>query len=212
MAPASRVSTGIPLLDPVIGGGLPEGSLVCLLTDSMSNAEAFLYHFAGVRETVFFVTDQRPEDQEAQMKNLGLETAGIRFLGGARGRYLVEPELKRAREAGLPLNIVVNTFSSWVETAESAAGVRRLIALLRDTAAATGSVAMLFFYRGTHPKELENLVVNSCDVVMSVESRMEPRGLETTLSIPKIRGMSPIQSLRVVVGERIVIDTTRQIA
>lgn len=212
MPPPSRVSTGIPLLDPILGGGFPGGSLVCLLTDSMSNAEVFLYTFAGVRETAFFVTDQRPEEQEARMRELGLKTDGVRFLGGARGRYLVEPELKSVREAGLPVSIVVNTFSSWVETAESAEGVRRLLALVRDTAATTGSVAMLFFYRATHPKEIENLVVNSCDVVMSVESRMESRGLETTLSIPKIRGMSPIQSLRVVVGERIVIDTTRQIA
>lgn len=212
MAAPPRASTGIPLLDPILGGGFPGGSMVCLLTDSMSNAEVFLYHFAGVRKTMFFVTDQRPEDQEAQMKKLGLDTGGVRFLGGARGRYLVEPELKKAREAGLPLNIVINTFSSWVETAETAEGVRRLLALLRDATAATGSVTLLFFYRGTHPKDIENLVVNSCDVVMSIESRMEARGLETTLSIPKIRGMSPIQSLRVVVGERIVIDTTRQIA
>ncbi|MEM3087255.1 MAG: hypothetical protein QXT68_09000 [Halobacteria archaeon] len=212
MTPASRVSTGIPLLDLILGGGFPGGSLVCLLTDSMSNAEVFLYHFSGTRETVFFVTDQGPEEQETRMRDLGLQTASVRFLGGARGRYLIEPEMKKIREEGKSLNIVVNTFSSWVETAESAEGVRKLLARLRETVASTGSVALLFFYRGTHPKDIENLVVNSCDVVMSIESRMEARGLETTLSIPKIRGMSPIQSLRVVVGERIVIDTTRQIA
>lgn len=88
-----RISTGIPLLDPVLGGGYPTGSLVCLLADSMSNADVFLYHFAAAREVLFFVTDRRAEEVGAQMRKLSLDTGKARFLDGARGRYLVEPEL-----------------------------------------------------------------------------------------------------------------------
>ena len=73
------LSTGIPILDNILGGGLPAGSMVCFMADPMSMAEVFLYQFASVTNTYYFAADRNPSQVNKNISSLGFNTDKISF-------------------------------------------------------------------------------------------------------------------------------------
>ena len=74
------ISTGIPILDNILGGGLPAGSLVCFMADPMSMAEVFLYQFASVTNTYYFAADRNPSQINNNISSLGFDMEKINFI------------------------------------------------------------------------------------------------------------------------------------
>jgi KaiC/GvpD/RAD55 family RecA-like ATPase len=387
-AQTTRVSTGISLLDQILGGGISPGSLVCFIANPMSMAEVFLYQFASSRKSYYFTTIRRPEYVQRNIKDLNFKTDSIEFVNiysmfnlkeGDSSLFLPTPrkniytishhnaqrstriftksanmpkdmfwkfnfwskekalavlgeiadkifsEMMRVNErssiklvdadpqnskftlnfsdcdecrgltnlksgacsyhagvfAGLfssllgqefdayetgcratgndtcvfalgprqnadvaaslskylnppasstetevlyfmdkslktvqkNTNIVVDTFSFFLEISESKEKVRQLLNLLYETTNKMECVTMLYLLKDTHPKEMEKIILNTCDTVFELETRMAGSEIETAIAIPKTRGVaSPNKRVRVIIGERVTIDTSREIA
>lgn len=206
-----RTTTGIPFLDQLLGGGFPTKSVICFRMDPALGADVFLYQFAAARRSHYVTPEKRPGDIQAAMSEFGMETQNVAFVAGDEAKYLLPRVLERVRGEA-EANVVLDPFSFYVGASHNPAKVRKLMELVRDTISATGGVAILSLFKGTHPKELENVVVNFCDVVVEVESHTAGERQETVLSIPKIRGTTPLPKVKVSIGERIKIDTSREIA
>jgi len=55
-------SSGVPLLDNILGGGLPAGSMVCCLINPKSMAEILIFQLSSVGKVLYFTTEQKPEN------------------------------------------------------------------------------------------------------------------------------------------------------
>jgi len=83
-------ATGISILDERLDGGLPEGSLVCVYANPMSNPEAFLYQFASVRKTYYFNTSRPAQYIQQNITAMGFSLENIEFIDVFTQYYLNE--------------------------------------------------------------------------------------------------------------------------
>lgn len=210
-AKVPRVTTGIPFLDQLLGGGFPAKSVVCFRMDPTVGADVFLYQFATARRCHYVTPAKRADDIQRTMTDFGMDPVNVVFLTGDEAKYLLPRHLQKIREER-EANLVLDPFSFYVNTSKNPEKVRKLLELLRDVVSQTGGVALLALFTGTHMKELENVVFNFCDAIVEVESHTAGERQETVLSIPKIRGTTPLSRVKVVIGEKIKIDTSREIA
>ncbi|MBI4362852.1 MAG: hypothetical protein HY558_06720 [Euryarchaeota archaeon] len=206
-----RHTTGISFLDQLLGGGLPLRSIVVFLTDPVSGADQFLYLFATTRKTYYFSTEKRPQDIQRSMEELNLLPREVVFISGDKAKYLLAQNLEPIRKEK-DVNLIIDSFSFFLKAAGDVEKVRKILNLIRDVTLASDAIAFLSIYKGTHSKELENAILNTSDVVFDIESHIAGDRNETILSIPKIKGMAPVGRMRVTIGEKIKIDTSRDIA
>lgn len=75
-----KVTTGIPILDQTLDGGLPAGSVVLLLANPLSMAEVFLYQFATTGKCTYISTVRRPEHVQRNMADLNFKTDSVTFV------------------------------------------------------------------------------------------------------------------------------------
>lgn len=82
-APDEKTSikpSGVPLLDSIMGGGIPAGSTVCCLINPKSMAEVLIFQLASVGKVLYFTTERKPEHIEQGAKELGFDTKNISFV------------------------------------------------------------------------------------------------------------------------------------
>jgi len=208
-----KQSTGLPFLDQILGGGFPTKSIVCFLTDPTSGAEMFLYQFSSTRKTYYLTTVRRPEDIIRVMKDLNLDSRNIKFMSETEAKYMPGKCFANINADPQPgVNVVVDSFSFHLKESPHPEKIRKLLDVIRDVTINKDAITILSIYKSTHPKELENMILNTADVILDVESHSSGEKHETIMSIPKIHGMSPIGKIRVTFGEKIKIDTAREIA
>ncbi len=210
-AKVPRVTTGIPFLDQLLGGGFPAKSVICFRMDPTVGADVFLYQFAAAGRCHYVTPGKRPDDIQRTMTDFGMDPGNVVFVAADEAKYLLPRHLQKVREEK-EANLVLDPFSFYVDTSHRPEKVRKLLELLRDVVSQTGGVALLALFTGTHVKELENVVLTFCDAIVEVESHTAGERQETVLSIPKIRGTVPLSRVKVVIGEKIKIDTSREIA
>jgi predicted hydrocarbon binding protein len=109
-------------------------------------------------------------------------------------------------------NVVIDTFSFFLES-KNTETIRRLLNVIYDTMNRINGVTLLYILKDAHPKEIERMIVNTCDIVLSLDVKERGEEIETSIAIPKIRGIVPLQRrVRVFIRERVEVDTSRLIA
>lgn len=73
-------SSGVDVLDVLLGGGIPSGSLVCGLINPKSMAGVLVYQNASIGNVLYFTTDRKPEHVLKEAKQLGFGTENISFV------------------------------------------------------------------------------------------------------------------------------------
>ncbi len=229
-------TTGISILDRILGGGLPSGSVTYLYADATSMAEVFLYQFSQARKSYYFSNERRPEYVVHDIQNFDFKTDDITFID-IYSQYYISPHgemvdnignefvdakivefteynLKQILAEGeQDVNIIFDSFSFYLNLNVNPGLIKRLVNMIYEVTKSLNCLAFLYGLKDTHDKQLENEILKSCDVIFDVE--LEKRGDKITnrLSIPKIRGRVPIiEMIKFKVGDGVQIDTTRDIA
>ncbi len=73
-------TSGVLLLDQILGGGIPTGSMVCCLINQKSMAEVLIFQLSSVGKVLYFTTERKPEHILLGAKQLGFDTANISFV------------------------------------------------------------------------------------------------------------------------------------
>lgn len=73
-------SSGVALLDNILGGGIPDGSMVCCMINPKSMAEVLIYQLASVGKVFYFTTERKPEHVLQGIKQLRFDTSNISFV------------------------------------------------------------------------------------------------------------------------------------
>ncbi|WP_048092930.1 DUF7125 family protein [Geoglobus acetivorans] len=225
------LSTGITLLDKRLGGGVPAGSMVCVYANPISMPEAFLYQFASSTVSYYFTTSRLPKFILEDMESLALEVGNVNFIDvysryylSDTGGFIVEDQY-RDRDI---FDFIDEKLSS-IDTDECAIifdnlsfflnlhvppGLKEwLVNKIYHTTKNLNAVAYCYMIKGSHPKEIENMVINLSDVVFDIDSEKAGDKMVNRLGIPKMRKMKPIdETFRYYISEGVQIDTSKDIA
>lgn len=207
---ADRLPTGIDVLDRKLDGGLPAGSVLAYESPPASQGELLLYELAAPRDTLYLTTD-RTESAVADafdQTSVPTDEPDVRFLSGDapldNGRRLF-------RTMGEGETLVVDAVDALERTERTR--YQTFLAELQNHMHNTGSVAVLHGLRGEHTTELRDTTLHMADVVFRLDTRISGGDVENTLAVPKFRGGHALdETIKLDLGDRVTIDTSRDIA
>ena len=230
-------STGIAVLDRNLEGGLPAGSVVYMSVDSKSMSEVFLYQFTQARKTYYITTGRRPRYVAWDVQNMGYDISNVTFIDvyseyyiTAQGdlvdnvgneyvdKQITEFMIDNLRNIQIEeelgdINIIIDTISFFLGLNVNTGEIKKLMNVIYETTKETDGLTYLYGLKETHSPSLENEVINSCDAVFDVELYRGSDEVMSRLTIPKIRGRTPVTDLlKFRIGDGIQIDTSTDIA
>ncbi|WP_276272883.1 RAD55 family ATPase [Haloarcula litorea] len=204
-----RHRTGVRALDRKLGGGLPGGTVVALTAPPDSQAELLLSRLATQRETHYVTTERTARSVRTALGAAGVDLAGVEV-------HAVDHEtpLRSVRRIvdGVAVGSVVVDPVDVLERRDPGR-YRAFLAALQSWAADTEGVAVLHCLDGTDPPAQRDRTTHVADVVLSLRTTVDADGVESLLAVPKFRGGSALtETLALELTERVVVDTSRDIA
>ncbi|PSQ58144.1 MAG: transcriptional regulator [Halobacteriales archaeon SW_9_67_25] len=208
---ASRLRTGIDVLDRKLGGGLPAGSVVVLSADPASQAELFLYELTATRGTLYLSLDRSAAAVKDSIRNSPTETGDptVRHITG-------EAPLDNAGKlvSALPetSNLVVDPVDI-LEMQEPPSRFRSFLNDLQNHIFNTNSLAIFHCLDGRSVPPLRDTTEHFADVVFELRTDTSGDEIDNRLAIPKFRGgRAPADTIKMELSEEVSVDTSRDIA
>ena len=117
------------------------------------------------------------------------------------------------QEVGSGEQIIIDTFSFFIELLGDHGKIRTLLNLLYDTTAETGRICYLHLLKDSHPPDVENMILSKCDAIFCLDTDTSGGNVTNLLIVPKIRGgIAPDTLIKVHIHEKVVLDTSVEVA
>lgn len=207
---ASRLPTGITVLDRELDGGIPGGSIVLLKASPASQSELFLYELTAARATLYLTTVRSDQAVRDALDRTRTRTGDptVRDVGG-------DAALDNANRltATLPeeANLLVDVLDP-LERAERTR-YRRFLNELQTTVVNTGGVAVLHGMKGSAVPETRSMTEHVADVIFDLRTSVTGTEIENRLAVPKFRGGGALEeTVKLQLAEEVRVDTSRDIA
>ncbi|KAB1191151.1 MULTISPECIES: transcriptional regulator [Haloferax] len=205
----TRLSTGIDVLDQLLLGGIPTGSLVAIVGAPASQSELFLYELAARRPTRYLTTERSQASVEAVLN----------ARRHADSVNVVQVDLSdNASGVGSLVDTIPNETTLIVDPADALERLDHwsyveLLQRLKTRMVETDGVAVLHCLDGVNPPEERDTTLYHADVVFALSTRIDDDEIENRLAVPKFRGNRALnETIRLDMGERVVVDTSRNIS
>ncbi|SNR23845.1 RAD55 family ATPase [Halorubrum vacuolatum] len=206
-----RLATGIPVLDRVLDGGLPPGSVVVLKADAASQSELFINTFCGVRETQYVTTVRSTTTVERGIERSDAVDTESVTVHAAHDEEAIERTAAVVSELDTESTLIVDSVEPLERT--DAETYRRFIDDLMTRVIDAEAIAILHAVRSEHDPENRVLTEQMADLVFDLRSRVTGTDVEHRLIVPKFRGgVIPEKPLKLKLGESVTVDTSRDIA
>jgi KaiC/GvpD/RAD55 family RecA-like ATPase len=207
---SQKLPTGIDVLDRQLNGGLPAGSVVAYRAPPDSQGELLLFELTQARDTLYLTTDRTEQavvdtlestpaaDPDTRVKYV----AGDAPLENARAMF---------RDLGEQSNLVIDPVD--VLEAADRTRYRNFLNSLQNHMHNTGSVAVLHCLDSERAPDQRDTTLHMADAVFDLRMSYDGSDVETQLAVPKFRGGNALsETVKLELGERIQIDTSRDIA
>lgn len=207
---AARLSTGIGVLDRKLDGGIPAGSVVAFTSPPASQGELLLYELTAARPTLYVSTDRSEEAVRDAFRTTPART------GDPTVRYVpTDAPLQHAQKlvSLLPerTNLIVDPVDVLEEQGES--NYRTFLNELQTQTRNTQSLAVLHCLAGRNVPEARDVTEHMADVVFDLQTTVKGDAVENRLAVLKFRGGRALgDTIKLELGERVQIDTSRDIA
>lgn len=208
---ADRLEIGIDVLDEKLGGGITFGSVVALTGSPASQSEQFLGEIATERPTLYVTTDRSeasvretlPEDHQALVVDLSEhDPAHVLELATAlpdRAHLVVDHvgplERVGAQSQSRGFGLSYRDF------------LRELRGVLRERA----GVGYLHCLDGRSSPDERDTTYHLADAVFELTTQREGDLVEHTLTVPKFRGGSLDEVIRLDLHDGVEVDFSRNI-
>ncbi len=206
-----RLRTGISVLDRMLDGGLPAGSLVVLKADAASQSELFLNTFCGVRETRYLTTVRSTAAVERGIDRSAVASTEDVTVRSAHGESAIQQATTGLEELPDGSTLIVDSLEPLERTDPET--YRRFLEGLSERVADAEAMAVLHAMKDADG--LGNRVISEqlADVVFDLRTRVTGTDVEHRLVVPKLRGgMTPDEPLKLKLGDSVTVDTSRDIA
>lgn len=207
---ATRLSTGIEVLDSRLEGGFPPGSIVAYTAPPASQAELLLYELTRARPSLYLSTERTEQAVQDALDRTSAPTGDprIRFVSGDAP---LDNAQRLFRNISGEANLIVDTVDVLERLERNR--YRNFLNALQNHMQNIGGVTVLHGLRGTNVPPLRDTTEHMADVVLSLSVDVRGSDVQTTLSVPKFRGgRAPDDIIKLELGERVRIDTSRDIA
>lgn len=205
-----RLPTGIGVLDRKLDGGLPAGSVVAFTSPPASQGELLLYELTAARPTLYISTDRSEEAVRDGLRTTMARTGDptVRFVPNdaplQHAQRLVTMLPERA-------NLIVDPVDVLEEEGES--NFRTFLNEVQTHMRNTGSIAVLHCLSGRQTSPARDTTEHMADVVFDLQTTVKGDTVENRLAVLKFRGGRALgDTIKLELGERVSIDTSRDIA
>ena len=206
----ATLPTGINALDRQLQGGLPGGSIVAFCAPPASQSELLLYELTAARDTLYLTTE-RTEDAVADAFDRAQCPTGDPSIRYVAGDTPLENAGRVFRSLAGEANLIVDPIDPLERVDESR--YRNFLNELRNHMYNTGGVAVLHCLAGDHAPAVRATTEHMADVVLNLTTVAAGSELETRLAVPKFRGgVALSETIKLALGERVRVDTSRDIA
>lgn len=242
MDPALRLrESGVAGLDGQLGGGIPSGRTLLVLSESGNAPFLFMEHFAaaGLKadETVYYWSFERPRTEvlgalerlapgkgpRSHLRYTDLYSVKLRELDLAtlesigvqnHAPRLPEDVPKRilAHPADVPFRVVIESLSESIE----AYGLDATLTMLKILVGVTrmrGGIAMAFLVKGVHDPQVVARISNLVDGVFEFGRERQGFGSYAFINISKFRGVTDAERILLFkeTDQGLRLETTRRV-
>ena len=206
----SRLPTGVEALDRSLGGGLLPGSVVAYLAPPASQSELLLMELSAERNTLYL----------SGMRTEGAVRDAFERCPAPTGDPVIQyvpadAPLDNTRQMFMSVegeSTVIIDPSNLLEGQEPAR-YQNFLNELQNHMRNTGSVAVLHCLTGGEDPPLRSVTKHMADTVLDLAVEYQGADVVNRLAIPKFRGgEAPDETMKLELGERVRVDTSRDIA
>ena len=206
----ARLRTGIDALDRQLEGGLPSGSLVAFSAPPASQSELLLYELTAARDTLYLTTE-RTEDAVGDAFDRARCPSGDPTIRYVAADAPLENARRLFRSLAGETNLIIDTADPLERVDETR--YRNFLNELRNHMFNTGGVAVLHCLSSDHAPAVLPTTQHMADVVMDINMEYNGADIETRLAVPKFRGgVALTETIKLELGDRVRVDTSRDIA
>lgn len=207
---ATRLPTGIGVLDQRLGGGVPPGSIVALCAPPASQAELLLYEFMGPSETLYLTLDRTELGVSDSFRRTSIDT-GDPSIQYVTDENRVDHAIELLQDLPQDSTLIVDHHT--VIENEEHERFLEFMTQLRLHMIDTKSVAVLYCLDGESVPALRDTTQHIADVVFRLTTTTVGATVENRLAVPKFRGGSALSdTLKLQLTDRVAVDTSRDIA
>ncbi|MFH5798946.1 RAD55 family ATPase [Haladaptatus sp. CMAA 1911] len=205
----ARLSTGVPVLDRKLDGGLPPGSTVALCAPPASQAELLLTEFTASRPTLYLTTDRDEEAVSAEFRReSSRRTPEVRYIPGDAPLDHARRLFQRLRSDSTLIIDQMNPLER-----EDPTRYRNFLNDLQAHLRGTNSLALLHCLDGRQVPAQRDITEHAVDVVFQLRTEVTGDRVENRLAVPKFRGGRALsETIKLELTESVSIDTSRDIA
>lgn len=202
--------TGIGVLDRMLDGGIPAGSVIALTASPASQSELILYELTATRRTLYITTQRSPEAIRDAFERTNTEV-GRPNIQGVPGDAPLDHVKDMVRTLPEGSNLIIDP----VDTLERL-GTSRFTTFLNGLQTHminTGSLAFLHCIEGHNISDQRDITEYVSDVIFGLETTVSGDSVENRLAVPKFRGGRAMdEPIKLELRDTVAIDTSRDIA
>ena len=207
---ATRLPTGIGVLDQRLDGGIPPGSIVALCAPPASQADLLLYEFMGPRETLYLTLDRTELGVSDSLRRTPIDT-GDPSVQYVADESRVDHAIELLEELPERSTLIVDPHS--VIEREEPDRFLEFMTQLRFHVINTGSLAVLHCLDGHTVPTLRDTTEHVADVLFRLTTNTVGATVENRLAVPKFRGGRALtDTLKLRLTDSVEVDTSRDIA
>jgi len=214
------LSTGIDVLDRMLGGGVPAGSLVNLSAQPTSQAEMFIYELAKCRPTLYLSTVRSEPMVSGALDRADVPHGDISIREfdlpapsdpEERPDAILREAMRSIEDISEGTNVVVDPIN--VLELTGAPYYQRFLNDLSNVIDESGSIALLHCLDGRSVPDQRDITEYMADIVFSLTTEVNEDSIETRLAVPKFRGKQALQeTIKLNLSDEITVDMSRNIA
>lgn len=198
----ARRPTGIDALDRKLGGGIPSGAMVVVETPPASNAGLLLERMLPAGTVPISVFPRASPARAIHHRPRGI-SVGVNITAATLAALLRNLAVGRGVTFG-PVDPLERG---------SVSRHRRLLETIMGHVHERNVIDFVHALNGRSIPDARDFTLYAADVVIQLEASRRGTTIETRLTVPKIRGGTPIlEELKLEVTDEIAVDTSRDIA
>lgn len=203
------LTTGIGLLDRVLEGGVPSGSIISLEASPASQSELLLYEVSGHRPTLYLSVERSKQAVESALRyyDADIDNVDVLELNAMDPFDRLTTVVRSLPEGALVIIDPVDTLE-----AHDRFDYVAFLKLLKESLTEVDGFAMLHCLDDTETSRGRVTTLYHSDAVFSLTTEVREGEVSNWLAIPKFRGKRALnETLKLDLTEYVNIDTSRNI-